>query len=176
MSDKKGVRMKGRHGLGILTVLLAFSLSSMGATTDSFILRGKLESFCEIDVQPTAKATALDLANGENRSVVANMVAYGNDPSGLEVQIASGQGAKVVHTADATQEFGYALKYVASEGNDNTAISMNQPNVYELLDERSSYGAMKGALDITLTGDSTKAAGTYEDVVYLSCSLPGEGK
>ncbi len=168
--------MKGTKTLGMLTLAIMYSVSTLGATTDSFILRGKLESFCEIDVQPTAKATALDLANGESRSVVANMVAYGNDPSGLEIQIASGQGAKVVHNSDSTQIFDYALKYVASEGNDNSTISMIQPNVYEKLDGRSSHGSMKGALDITLSGDSTKAAGTYEDVVYLSCSLPGEGK
>ncbi len=168
--------MKKVRLLTILATLILGSTNLISATSDSFILRGKLDSFCEIDVNPTAKATALDLANGETQSVVAKMEAFGNDPSGVEIQIASQKGSKVVHLSDDTQEFVYQLRYIASEGNDNTSIGMAQPQVYEKLDERPSYGSLSGAIDITLTGDSKKAAGTYEDVVYLSCSLPGEGK
>ena len=163
-----------KKGLMVIAVFL-MSTSSFAATSDSFILRGTLDSYCEIDVTPTAKATALDLASGENQSVVANVEAFANDPKGMEIQIASQKAGKVVHKDDASHMFPYQLRYIASEGNDNVAIGLAQENVFERLDERNSHGSLRGAIDITLQGDASKKSGTYEDVVFLSCSLPGEG-
>ena len=163
-----------KKGLIVIVVFL-MSTSSYAATTDSFILRGTLNSYCEIDVTPTVKATALNLAQGETQSVVAKVEAYGNDPGGMEIQIASEKGGKVVHIDDASHNFPYQLRYVATEGNDNVAIGLAQENVYEKLDDRDSHGSLSGAIDITLQGDENKKSGIYEDVVFLSCSLPGEG-
>lgn len=163
-----------KKGLILLTLAI-MTTSVFAATSDNFILRGTLDSFCQIDVAATPKATALDLASGESQAVVANISAFGNDPKGMQMQIASAKAGKVVHKEDASQVFDYNLRYIASEGNDNTAIGLAQENVFEKLDERVDHGSLKGAIDITLTGDANKKAGTYEDVVYLSCSLPGEG-
>ena len=163
-----------KKNLMVMAAIL-ISTSSFSATNDSFILRGSLDSYCEIDVQATAKATTLDLAAGENQSVVANVEAFANDPKGMEIQIASEKAGQVVHKEDDSHMFPYQLRYIASEGNDNVAIGLAQQNVFEKLDERATHGSLRGSIDITLEGDASKKSGTYEDVVYLSCSLPGEG-
>jgi hypothetical protein len=70
-------------------LLVTFAAPSFAATQDSMILRGSVDSILEVDLQPEAIASNLDLTAEANDLLVAQVFERANDPDGYTITFSS---------------------------------------------------------------------------------------
>jgi len=143
-------------------LVLALFTAAFGAhaATDSakLELRGTVAANCTIAVVPTAKATSLDIINGEKSTLVGVVTESCNSGNGYTVSLTSDNFGQLRSTAAGAKITAYEAKYDDAVG----AISK------ELVAGRDqAFFGRQGNLTVSFAGDQQAIAGVYSDVVNL---------
>jgi hypothetical protein len=143
--------------IALAALSAAFAAS---ANTDSakLELRGTVGVNCTIDVKPTAKATSLDILNGEKAALVGVVTESCNSGTGYTVQVTSNNRGSLISNAAGAKPTVYEAQYDDGQG----AISK------EIVATRDqAFFGRQGNLTVSFAGDSQAIAGVYSDVINL---------
>lgn len=121
-------------------------------------LRGSVAVNCTIDVKPTAKATSLDIINGEQQTLVGTVTENCNSGTGYTVHLSSSNEGQLLSKSAGAKPTVYEAAYDDGQG----AIAK------EIVASRASaFFGREGKLTVSFAGDKQAIAGVYSDIVNL---------
>ncbi len=121
-------------------------------------LRGSVAVNCTIDVKPTAKATSLDIINGEKETLVGVVTESCNSGNGYTVHLTSDNAGKLLSAATGAKPTAYEARYDDGQGAISKEIVAGR--------EQAFFGR-QGNLTVSFAGDQQAIAGVYSDIVNL---------
>ncbi|MBX3585383.1 MAG: hypothetical protein KF796_01975 [Ramlibacter sp.] len=144
------------------TIALATIAAAFGAhaASDSaqLELRGSVAVNCTIDVKPTAKATTLDIINGEQNTLVGTVTENCNSGTGYSVHLTSSNAGQLLSKSVGAKPTVYEAAYDDGQG----AIAQ------EIVASRdAAFFGRQGNLTVSFAGDKEAIAGVYADIVNL---------
>lgn len=138
--------------------LFATAFGAHAADSAKLELRGTVGANCTIAVVPTAKATSLDILNGEKSTLVGVVTESCNVGTGYTVSLNSSNTGKLLSTATGAKATAYEAKY------DDAVGSIDK----ELVASRDkAFFGRQGNLTVSFSGDQQAIAGVYSDVINL---------
>jgi spore coat protein U-like protein len=133
-----------------------------GKSSTALFISSQVEANCYIKVQPSSKATTLDIVNGERETVIAKVFETCNNATGYNVYLSSDNRGNLMPKFDgATREdiVGYELIYDGARG-----TITEQMEAYR---ERAEF-ERGAALMISIPGNRQALAGYYYDNITLT--------
>jgi hypothetical protein len=127
-------------------------------TTTSLELRGSVAVNCTIGITPTAKATNLDIVNGEKDTLVGVATESCNSGNGYTVQVSSSNQGSLINKANGATPTTYQASYDDGAGSIASKIVAGR--------DKAQFGR-QGKLLVSFSGNNQAIAGTYSDVINL---------
>jgi hypothetical protein len=127
-------------------------------TTTSLELRGSVAVNCTIGITPTAKATNLDIVNGEKDTLVGVATESCNSGNGYTVQVSSNNQGSLINKANGATPTTYQASYDDGAGSIASKIVAGR--------DKAQFGR-QGKLLVSFSGNNQAIAGTYSDVINL---------
>ena len=128
------------------------------STSTSLELRGSVAVNCTIGITPTAKATNLDIVNGEKDTLVGVATESCNSGNGYTVQLTSSNQGSLINKATGATPTTYQASYDDGAGSIASKIVAGR--------DKAQFGR-QGKLLVSFSGNSQAIAGTYSDVINL---------
>ncbi len=128
------------------------------ADTAKMELGGTVASNCTIAVVPTAKASSLDIVNGERDTLVGVVTESCNSGNGYAVSLTFNNRGQLRSDASGARPTSYEARYDDAQG--VTAREL-------VAQRRQIFFGREGHLTVNFAGDPTAVAGSYSDVVNL---------
>lgn len=146
--------------------LFLLSFSCFGATVGTLQLKGNVPVNCGITVVPVAKATTLDLLNGETGIAVGNSTEVCNNANGYTISLTSANGGKLVN---GSLNVPYSLKY----GNDTVFRNLlTTPALVKTVPNMTSKATAISTILITVPANPNLVNGDYSDIVTITMTSP----
>lgn len=148
--------------IGGLLLCLSPLIFSEDKTNVNLIIKGDVVGNCEILINPTSKASSLNITTGESDSYIAKVTETCNSPNGYAVNFES-QNVGHLNSLNGSGKIRYTLKY------DNNNIQTNDfaNNKITVTRDEPQFSREVEML-ITLPSSPNIAAGSYEDVLSLT--------
>lgn len=156
--------------LAFLAVLSALTATAWAQTSDATLtLSGTVSAKTEITVVAAARASNLDLVNGETGTEIATVTEISNIRTGYTVTLESGnEGLLIGEDDDNSEAVPYTLEYDGVAG----SISLSDgPVVITDSSEKTPLSGVDKTLSISITGGNWNAD-TYRDVLTFEISAP----
>ncbi|MEN9586490.1 MAG: hypothetical protein RIT15_65 [Pseudomonadota bacterium] len=129
-----------------------------GQNATSMELRGSVAVNCTIGITATAKATSLDILNGEKNTLVGTTTESCNSGNGYTIEVSSTNQGSLVNKANGAVPTAYQAIYDDGAGQIGSKIVANR--------DKAQFGR-QGKLLVSFSGNSQAIAGTYSDIVNL---------
>lgn len=144
----------------IALAIAGFAGTSQAADTSAKVdLKGTVGVNCGIAVKPTAKATNLDILNGEKNTQVASVVENCNSGTGYTVQVTSGNKGQLVSDARGASPVSFEASYDDAKGAIADAL---------VAERAEAYFDRVGSLAVSFNGNPRAIAGVYADVLTVT--------
>jgi hypothetical protein len=152
--------MKAIKSLIALSALAAAIGAQAAVDTDTakLELRGSVAVSCTIAVKPTAKATSLDIINGESNTLVGVVTENCNSGTGYSVHVSSDNAGKLLSSAAGAKPTVYSATYDDGAGDIAKEIVAGRDQ---------AFFNREGQLSVSFAGDAKAIAGVYTDIVNL---------
>ena len=148
-----------KSALTLVAVAAAlFAGAAQAADTASLDISGTVAVSCNISVRPTAKATSLDILNGETAAVVGTVTETCNSGTGYQVSLSSSNRGQLVSAATGSTPTSYTATYDDARGTIDAGMSTTRSQAY--------FGRT-GDLAVSFGGNGQAIAGTYVDTINL---------
>jgi hypothetical protein len=142
----------------VLTSVAHADDARISLTTTSLELRGSVAVNCTIGITPTAKATSLDIVNGEKDTLVGVATESCNSGNGYTVQVSSNNQGSLINKANGATPTTYQASYDDGAGSIASKIVAGR--------DKAQFGR-QGKLLVSFSGNNQAIAGTYSDVINL---------
>ena len=148
-----------KSAVALAAIAAAFGAQAAPASDSAKLeLRGSVAINCTIAVVPTAKATSLDILNGEKDSLVGVVTENCNSGTGYTVQLTSDNAGQLKSSATGSKPYAYAAAYDDGVGDIAKSIVATRDGAY--------FGR-EGKLTVSFAGDQKAIAGVYNDFVNM---------
>ena len=149
--------------IALAALVLATAVPSFAATEDTMILRGKVAQILEVDLEPTALASNLDLTQSADSLDVAKVFERSNDPDGYVITFRSENEGVLKGSQPSNEDvMPYSLNY-AGEGNFSLSSG---PKEFSHAGRTGVEGVVR-SLSVSYP-EKWLAADTYEDTVTVT--------
>jgi hypothetical protein len=142
----------------LVIAALAATAFAHASDTAQLELSGKVAVNCTLAVKPTAKASSLDIINGERSTVVGQVTESCNSGNGYTVSISSGNAGQLLSKATGAVPTAYQAGYDDGTGSIDKSI---------VADRNAARFGHEGSLWVTFAGNSKAVAGQYNDIINL---------
>jgi hypothetical protein len=154
-----GVSIMNAFKTAIAFAAITAAMGAQAATDSAQLeLRGSVAVNCTIEVKPTAKATSLDIINGEQQALVGTVTENCNSGTGYTVHLTSSNQGQLLSTAVGAKPAVYEAAYDDGQGAIGKEIVASR--------QEAQFGR-QGALTVSFAGDKQAIAGVYSDIVNL---------
>ena len=116
---------------------------------------------CTLNISPSAKASNLDMAGGENNILVGTLTESCNASNGYVVQIISSNKGQLITTSGLSSSANYQVQYDDAEGVIANALVANR---------NQAQFARQGKLAVSVPANSQRPAGSYSDTLSIVIS------
>lgn len=145
--------------------LFLLSFSSFAATVGTLQLKGNVPVNCGITVASVAKATTLDLLNGETAISVGNSTEVCNNANGYTISLTSLNGGKLV---DGAFNVPYTIKY----GGDTFKSLLTTATVVKTTPSLTAKTTVISSVLVTVPANPNLVNGDYSDIVTITMTSP----
>jgi len=145
--------------IALSAVAAAFGAQAATASDSAKLeLRGSVAVNCTIAVQPTAKATNLDILGGEKDTLVGVVTENCNSGNGYSVHLSSDNAGQLLSKAAGAKPTVYSASYDDGAGDIAKEIVASR--------DQAQFDR-QGKLTVSFAGDAQAIAGVYSDIVNL---------
>jgi hypothetical protein len=145
--------------IALSAVAAAFGAHAATASDSAKLeLRGSVAVNCTIAVQPTAKATNLDILGGEKDTLVGVVTENCNSGNGYSVHLSSDNAGQLLSKAAGAKPTVYSASYDDGAGDIAKEIVASR--------DQAQFDR-QGKLTVSFAGDAQAIAGVYSDIVNL---------
>lgn len=142
--------------LASVVVAAGSAHAASSSSSGQIKLTGSMPLICGVSVD--TKNTTIDIQNGANKQVVAEITETCNDYQGYTISFTSANNGAMVQS-DGGQSVDYTVNY-------DTASNASLKNALQLDRSTAAYGD-KHDLAVTMPASNDRAAGTYSDTVTV---------